>query len=612
MAFTSRTRLVNPRLGTYFGIFTAAFAALVLMALMFEQLGAADGLVRLAMFTGPVLLYAAIGVAGKARESLDYFACGRRVPAFFNGLVISTAALGGAGFLALTGSFFIVGFDAFCLSIGWYAGLVFMGVLFAPFMRKFGAFTLPSFLGRRFESRTVRIVAAAILSVPILLLLAAETRFAAYAAAWMLGQPDWAMAALVVVCATVMVFAGGMRSLTWVSVAKAIAAILALAVSATIIALMVSNLPLPQMTHGNIVRVITRLEIARGVPIVLSPSTAFDLPGVSVEPLVKRFIQSFGGVGSFSFVVMAFVMATGIAASPTLLSRCGTTPGVYEARKSLGWAVLVTGIVLMTLPAVAVYLRYLVLDQVVGQPAGALPGWFQMLQQAGIARVDGKAQVVTLGAISFERDAALFALPIAAGMPQVLVYLALAGALAAALAALSASLTAIAAIVAEDVVHGLDSEVVPPDAARISTARIALLGAAFITVWLAVAAPGDPLQLFLWAVTLSAAASFPVLLLAIWWKRTNAMGALAGMITGFAVTAFLMLLSETGAIGWPSALAGAVGLPLSLLATVAVSLATPLPARHVLDLVRDLRVPGGETLYDRETRLQRLKNRAAA
>ena len=163
--------------------------------------------------------------------------------------------------------------------------------------------------------------------------------------------------------------------------------------------------------------------------------------------------------------------------------------------------------------------------------------WFQLLQQAGIARVDGQgAAWSALGSIGFERDAVLFALPIAAGLPQVLVYLALAGALAAALAALAASLVALAAILSEDVVHGLPNETVP-DSARIGTARIALLGAAFVTAWLAIAAPADPLQLFLWSLTFSASASFPVLLLAIWWKRANAWGALAGMTTGFGVAA---------------------------------------------------------------------------
>jgi cation/acetate symporter len=611
MAFGSRTRLVNPRLGTYFGIFTASFAALVLLALMLEQLGTADTIVRLAMFAGPIVLYGAIGSAGGAREGLDYFAAGRRVPAFFNGLVLAIATLGGAGLLALTGTLFIAGVDGLCLSIGWYSGLVFMGVLFAPFLRKFGAYTLPSFLGRRFESRGVRIVAAATLAVPILLLLAAEARFAAYAAAWMLGQSEPPMAALVVASATAIVFAGGMRSLTWSSVAKAIATLLALAVPATIVATMISNLPLPQMTHGNIVRIIMRMEILRNVPIVLAPSSALELPGRGIEPLLKRFIQTFGSVGSLSFVLMSLVMAAGVAAAPALVARSGTTPGVYEARKSLGWAVLVCGLVLLTLPAIAVYLRVLVLEQVVGHPGGNVPIWFKLLQQAGIARVESKTQTVALAAIGFERDAVLFALPIALGLPQVLVYLPLAGALAAALSALASALVAAAAILSEDVVHGLAIQPVA-EAARIRTARIALFGTAMVTAWLAIAAPGDPLQLFLWAITLSASTSFPVLFLAIWWKRINPFGAVAGMVGGLAVAALVMLLSETGATTWPSPLAGAVGLPAAFAIAIAVSLATPLPSRSVLDIVRDLRVPGGETLYDREMRLLRLKSRATA
>jgi cation/acetate symporter len=609
MALTSRTRLVNPRLGTYFGIFTAAFSALVLMALMFEQLGATDATVRLTMFAGPLALYALIGWGSAAREVADYFACGRRVPAFFNGLVLAVTALGGAGFLALTGSLLIVGFDAMCLSIGLCAGLVFMGVLFAPYVRKFGAYTIPTFLGRRFESRMVRVVAAGVLSVPILLLLAAEARFAGYTAAWMLGQSERLMAAVVVASAAGIVVLGGMRSLTWSSVAKSIAALLALAVLASIIAILVSNLPLPQMTHGNVVRMITRIEVAQGVPVVLAPPLAFELPGEAAEPLIKRFIQSFGSVGSMSFVLISFVVAAGIAASPSLLSRAGTTPGVYEARKSLGWAVLVAGLVLLTLPAIAVYLRAMVVEQVAGHPGESLPIWFQLLQQAGIAKIEAKTQIVKLSGISFERDATLFALPIAAGFPQALVYLSLAGALAAALAALASSLVTISTIVAEDVIHGLPNETAP-DWARMHTARLALLGAAFVTTWLAIAAPADPLQLFLWSLTFAAAGSFPVLLLAIWGKRTNAWGALTCMGVGFGVTAVTLLLGETGAIGLPGALAGAVGLPLALVAGVVVSKLTPAPGRHALDIVSDVRVPGGETVYDREMRLLRLRNRA--
>ena len=610
MAFTARTRLVNPRLGSYFGIFAAAFVSLVLLALMFEQLGTADAAVRLLMFAGPVVLYAAIGLVSLARQASDYFVCGRRVPAFFNGLGLAMSALGGVAFLGFTGAFFSVGFDALCLSLGVVAGFVFMGVLIAPFLRKFGAYTVPSYFGRRFESASVRVVAAAVLAVPLLLLLAAEARFASYAAAWLTGQPERLMTVIVVSCAAATIIAGGMRSLTWSSSAKAIAALLALAVPASIVALMLSNLPLPQMTHGNILRVLTRTESARGLPLFVAPVLALDFPGQGLEPLAKRFLQAFGSVGSLAFTLMTIVAAAGVASSPSLLSRPGTTPGVYEARKSLGWAVLVSGLVLLTLPAVAVFLRALLLDQVIGQPVDRLPAWFQALQQVGIARVDTAAPTVSFTSVSFERDAALFALPYAAGFPQVLVYLALAGALAAALAALSAALAAAAAIFSEDVVHGLRHEMAA-DRARVATARVGLIGTALMTMWIAIAVPADPLKLFLWALNFSASAVFPVLVLSVWWKRINAQGAIAGMLCGFLTATLAVLLGETEAWGLPGTLAGAVGLPAGAAAALAVSILTRVPARSMIDGVNEMRVPGGETLYDRELRLLRLKTAVA-
>jgi cation/acetate symporter len=611
MAITARTRLVNPRLGSYFGIFTAAFAGLVLMALMLEQLGIDDATVRFTLLAGPIALYAAIGFGSRARENADYFACGRRVPAFFNGLVLGIAALGGAGFLAFTGSLLIVGVDAMCLSMGWCAGLVCMGVLFAPFLRKFGAYTLPTFLGRRFESRVVRLLAAIVMCGPLLLLLTGEARFAGYAAGWMLGQSDRVMAAACIVAVAATVLLGGMRALTWSSVAMGIAAILALAVGASLIAILVSNLPLPQLTHGGIVRVITRTEIARGVPVVLAPPLAFDLPAEASAPLIKRFLQSFGSIGSLSFVLMSFVVTAGIAASPSLLSRVGTAPGVYEARKSLGWAVLVAGIVLLTLPAIAVYLRAMILDHVANQPADHLPAWFQLLQQAGIAKVEARLPTVKLSDISFERDAALFALPIASGYPQVLVYLSLGGALAAALAALAAGLLTTANMLSEDVVHGRTGEVMS-DGARVATARAALLGVAAVVVLVTFAVSADPLQLVLASLNFGAGVTFPLLLLAIWDKRTNSWAALACMAVGFGVTTLAMLLGYAGAIGLPGELAGAAGAPAALGAGLFLSRITPAPGRNALDIVRDMRVPGGETLYDREVRLLRLRGRTPA
>jgi cation/acetate symporter len=268
-------------------------------------------------------------------------------------------------------------------------------------------------------------------------------------------------------------------------------------------------------------------------------------------------------------------------------------------------------VVLLTLPAVAIYLRLMLLDQVIGHPVDQLPVWFEGLQKAEIARIDATSPTVAFVNISFDRDAVLFSLSFAAGFPQALVYLALAGAFAAALAALAAALVGSAALMSEDIVRGLQSEAAP-DGARVGSARVALVGVAFITAWLAVAAPADPLKLFLWSLTFSASATFPVLVLSVWWKRINAWGAIVGMLTGLGVAALAILLAEAGVWTVPGVLAGAIGLPAGTAAVIIASLLTPVPSRNIVNILQEIRVPGGETLYDRELRLLRLKSRTPA
>ena len=143
MSFQTRSRVVNPRLGTYFSIFASLFTAIFVLALIFEQLSVGDGLLRAALFIGPIILYFAIGAAVAAREPLDFFAAGRRVPAGYTGLLLAVGAAGGTFIVCGTGMFFISGFDALILLIGGLSGFVFMATLLAPFYRKFGAYTVP-------------------------------------------------------------------------------------------------------------------------------------------------------------------------------------------------------------------------------------------------------------------------------------------------------------------------------------------------------------------------------------------------------------------------------------------------------------------------------------
>lgn len=604
MMLLPRSRLINPHLGIYYGIYASLLAALVLMVAMFEQLGWSDGLLRGLMFAIPVILYAGFGIAATTRDPYDYFAAGRRIPPFFAGLVLSMAALGGVGFISITGTFALIGTDAFVLVLGWIGGLVVMAVLVVPFLRKVGAHSVASYLGLRFESRLVRVVAAAIFSVPVLLVLVAEIRLAANVASTLVGQPESVMILTTTAFAAIIVAGGGMRSLTWSSAAQAILAMLALATIVTIVSLLVSSLPIPQMTQGNMLRNVARIEAANGTPILIASPFLFELPGRGLEFISKQYVQMFGSVGSWAFTATELAIVAGIASMPTLLSRAGTASGVYDARKSMGWAVLITAFCFLTLTAAAAFYRGYLVDQVAGQTGGRLPLWFQDLQQRGWASVQTKTGPLQVTSIGIKRDTVIYALAVAAGMPVVLLYLAMAGAMAAAMAAAAAGVNTLATMIAEDVV-GLPSEL-DPKGVRVTTAQIASAAAGILAAAIALVA-SDPLQMALWGITVSAAACFPVLLLSVFWKRLNAWGAIAAMVTGLAVSLFLILAGQASMIGMAGPQVALFAIPLAVIAAVIVTQITPPVGRSSVEFIRDMRVPGGETMVDRRLRLERIK-----
>lgn len=610
MTFMPRTRLVNPRLGTYFGIFTSAFVAVVIMLAMLERLGLPAGWVRAAMLAVPLMLYAAIGAGSFTREPIEYFAAGRRVPAGYGGIGLSLTALGGTGVVGIAGGLFIVGYDALCLAIGALAGFVVMAVLLAPFIRKFGAYTVPSYLGRRFESKVLRLAAAGTLSVPMLLMLSAELHVGAAAASGLTGWPTAASTFALAIALVVVLAAGGVRALTWSSVAQCIAVLLAIIVPVAIVGVYLTNFPLAQLSHGPSLRSLTRFEQLQGMPIVIAPPWAFDLPGEGIQAMAKRFAQPFGNVGPAAFVAATLTIMAGVSAAPWLLPRVAAAPGVYEARKSIGWATFYFGILLLTLSAAAGFMRFYIMD-LTGEAAAVVPSWLRALVDLGIASVDVPGGKLTVNGIALSRDGVLYALTLAARLPPIILYLVYAGIVAVTLAAAGAAAATLGNILAEDVVNGLTWEI-ESEHFRVHVARAGLVVAALLGALIAVVAPTDPLRLLLWALALTGSTAFPVLVLSIWWKRINALGALAGVVTGFAVAVLAIVAGEANWIGLDGGLAAVFGIPASLAAAIVASLLTPPPSRHVLELVRDIRVPGGEILYDREMRLARLKRRQMA
>ncbi|MFM9850314.1 MAG: sodium:solute symporter family transporter [Hyphomicrobiaceae bacterium] len=606
MAAAPRSRLVNPLLGMYFGIFGSLLVAIVLLLMMLEQLGVTDATLRTSMIAGFLGTFCAVGIATFTHMPVEYFSSGRRVPAFFNGLVLAIVAIGGTGLTALSGSLFLIGFDALCIGVGLTGGLVCMVVLIVPFLRKFGAYSIPAYLSRRFDSQGLRVVSTALIAVPCLLLLMAEMKMAAFAASWLTQVSEGIALCFFVLTIVLVVAPGGLRSATWASAAAAIAAIVALMVPVVIVAVLTTNLPIPQVSHGPVLRALMRVEAAQIAAVPAASAFSFELPGAGFEPLLHRFGTPFASIGPAAFVLAALAVMIGIAGSPVLLSRAGATPGVYESRKSIGWAALLLGIVLLTLSAVAVFMRDIVLDQFTDPSQVHQAAWFATLANLGLGLLDSQAQPGTMSSLLFKRDGILIALPSAAGFPAVFLYLAAAGIVSAALVGACASVVTLGTMLAEDVVNGPRSELVS-DRMRVTSARVIVTLCAIVAGWMAAVTRGDPLELLLWSLALSGSSIFPVLMLSIWWKRTNVWGALAGLVAGFAAAAGGIMVGEVFSFAVPGMMAGAVGAPVSFAAAVIVSVLTPAPDRHVLEVVRELRIPGGETLYDREVRLALLQ-----
>ena len=608
MPTTKRTRLVNPRLGTYFGIFVSAFVCLLLLAVIAEELGAPDIALRWSMMLVPLALYVAIGIAALTQDVPDFFAAGRRVPAFFTGLGLATTAIGGVGLVSITGFMLINGQDAWCIANGVVAGFVVCAVMIAPYIRKFGSYTLPSYLGRRFDSRLLRITTAAILCVPVLLIVIAEIKIGLVAATWLTGASPHSMAILTAITIVAAIGFGGLRSLTWSGTAAGLTVLIAVLVPSAIAAIEFTNLPVGQFTHGPVLRIIGRLENAQAIPIPILSPFVFDIAGLGLEPLTRRMVVPFGSLGPASYVMTSLMIMMGVAVAPWLLPRIGATPGIYEARKSLGWAMFLFGSLMLTLAAIAVFERNIIMTQLVGQSAATLPEWFAKLVTSGHAAVDGRLPKLPLSSFSFKRDSALFMLPVMAEFPAALVYLALAGGVAASFAGASAAIYTFGTIVAEDGINGGHWEA-PSAAPRLLVARAAILLVTVLGATLALTLPTDPVTLVLWAIGLSGAALFPVVALSIWWKRLNTVGAMSAVLVGFGAAILGILAGQANFIGIPTALISVFAVPLGVIAAVIGTRVGPKPSRQVLELVRDIRVPGGETVYDREQRLLRLKQR---
>jgi cation/acetate symporter len=569
---------------------------------IFEQLGINSLWLGHVMLTVPIMAYMLIGFFSRTVVMDEFHASGRRVPPFFNGMAFAAASFGGIGFFSLTGAIFLIGFDALAIGLGLTAGLALLMVLFVPYLRKLGAYSLPSFFSQRFESPLLRIIAALMIIPPLMMLLGAEIRIGAeIISQFAPGNFNSLVFAMGAICALSVVL-GGMRSLTWTNAAQMLVLLMGLLTPMVIVSVTHTTLPLPQITHGSLFADIARYESGGGIGDTIaadSPSEA--LPGEDNMVIRKPMAQPFGALSNIDFIMLALCVMLGAAVLPASIMRIGASVSVSQARRSVGWGVVILATLLMTIPAVAVFAKYLLLNAIIGQPFSSLPHWLGELREAGMIDIMdiNKDGVLQFNELAISRDGVPLLLPVASEMPFVLVGFMASAGIAAAFAAANAHLIALSSALGEDLPGDLFA-----GSRRLLASRLAIFAMAGAACLVVVRFDFDILRAGLMALSLLAGGFFVPLLLSIWWRGFSKSGALAAMLTGFGTTGAIMLAHWHGFEAGPAPLLAAMtGVPLSLLAGIAASKASPAPSPAQDELLAEIRIPDGETIYDQRRRL---------
>jgi cation/acetate symporter len=484
-----------------------------------------------------------------------------------------------------------MGADGSVYLMGWTGGYVLLALLIAPFLRRFGWYTVPDFVAARYYSNTARIVAVIAAIFISFTYVAGQMRGVGVVFSRFLGVSVEAGVLIGMVIVAVYAIWGGMKGITYTQVAQYCVLIVAYLVPAIAIALVLTGIPIPQLAIGN---VLPRLD------------------GLSTELGLDAYSTPFTNLSRINVFAITMALMVGTAGLPHVIVRFYTVKSVRAARWSAGWALLFIALLYTTAPAVAIFARYYMLDTLADQPIETVQAidWVRNWIETGLitlrdANGDGIMQAAELfgGAgltASIDRDIVVLALPEMASLMPFVIALVAAGGLAAALSTASGLLLVISSAVAHDV-YGQILRPEAQDHERLMVARLAIAAAVLVAAWFGINPPGFVAEVVAFAFGLAAASFFPILVLGIFWRRATSQGAVAGMIAGLLFTATFIVLNRSVQIfGTEAPLAGpflgisaqgigTVGMILNFIITITVSLVTPKPPDSVVEMISELR-----------------------
>ena len=589
-------------LGKIYGLYTGGFIVFIILMAILEQFGVSARAIGLFFVGFTVFIYALIGWLSRTMQVEAYYVAGREVPAVYNGMATAADWMSGASFVALAGGIYFGGYGYLAFVVGWTGGYVLVNSLMAPYLRKFGCYTVPDFIGTRYGGNLARFCAVVVLVAASFTYVTAQINASGTIAARAFNIPFAAGVWIGLVGILLCSMLGGMRAVTWTQVAQYIVLIIAYLTPV----IWMSNVQgfgiIPHFSYGDAVQRIAELEPMLGLGAPAAPGAP---AGVAI--LRTPHNAPMGGMDSWKFVTLAFCMMAGTASLPHILMRYFTTPSVRAARKSVAWSLLFIFLLYFTAPALATLSKLQLLDPtlptaIIGQSIEAVNSlaWIQNWAAVGmLAIVDGNGDgILQLNEFFMRADITVLATPEIAGLPYVISGLVAAGGLAAAMSTADGLLLAIANALSHDLYY----KMIDPKADtkhRLIVARVLLVVIGALGALIASLQLTGILGAVAWAFCFAASGLFFPLVLGVWWKRANTQGAIAGMVFGFVAGSAYLYYVYTGGTPWlgiDHLRFAMIGMPVSLVAMVVVSLMTPAPDAETQAMVDEVRLPSGETI----------------
>jgi cation/acetate symporter len=673
----------------YYTFYTGGFITFVIIVGILEQMGVPQKILGYMFLFATILLYAGIGFMSKTADVSEYYVAGRRVPALFNGMATGADWMSAASFIGMAGTLYLTGYDGLAFVMGWTGGYCLVALFLAPYLRKFGQFTIPDFLAERYGGnlpRFIGVVAAIICSFTYVIAQIygvglITSRFTGLE----FGIGVFVGLAGILVCS----FLGGMKAVTWTQVAQYIILIFAYMIPVVWLSVKHTGIPIPQISaYTSALPKVTALEkefndkttpkgaaeesvraifreraaaadaklkgLEAGGAAYLTEEKAkleanvaalkaadpVDAKAVEAaeksakdyptDPAVAKKAWTAARAGATAktapvaahaepfaakdetarnikkknFLALILCLMVGTAALPHILMRYYTTPSVKDARTSVTWSLFFIFLLYFTAPALAILAKYEVYSHLVGSSFASLPAWvsnWAAVDKTLMAIADiNKDGIVQLAEITIGGDLIVLATPEIAGLPYVISGLVAAGGLAAALSTADGLLLTIANAMSHDLYY----KMIDPQAStvrRLAVSKGLLLVVALVAAYVTSLKPGDILFLVGAAFSLAASGFFPALVLGVFWRRANYLGAVLGMSAGLGICAYYMyqtypFFGVNAPLWWDIApiAAGFWGIPAGIIGVIVGSLISPAPSKQIQELVDHVRYPNLE------------------